>query len=88
MHGDEIVVEAYASSLGRTQAEIGAVTREAHRGRGYAPVACAFLVEILEQCGYRAYWSCDSDNVASIRVAQKLGFRHKQAYKVFEYGAL
>lgn len=87
MHGDEIIVEAYASSLGETHAEIGAVTREGYRGRGYAPIACAYLVRALEQRGYHAYWSCDSDNMASIRVAQKLGFRQGKPYQVLEYEA-
>jgi RimJ/RimL family protein N-acetyltransferase len=85
MHGDEIIVEAYASSLGLTHSEIGAVTRKAYRGRGYAPVTCAHLIAALERRGYHAYWSCDSDNVASIRVAQKLGFRHQEPYDVLEY---
>lgn len=88
MRGDDIIVEAYASSLGRTQAEIGAITREAYRGRGYAPIACAYLIQILEQRGYRPYWSCDVDNPASIRVAQKLGFRGEKAYQILEYSAL
>jgi hypothetical protein len=38
MQGDEIIVEAYVSSFGDTQAEVGAVTRAAYRGHGYAPV--------------------------------------------------
>lgn len=88
MRGHDIIVEVYASSLGKTQAEIGAVTREAHRGRGYAPIACAYLIQLLEQRGYRPYWSCDVDNPASIRVAQKLGFRGQKAYQILEYGAL
>jgi GNAT superfamily N-acetyltransferase len=84
----EILVEAYASSLGRTHAEIGAVTREAHRGRGYAPIACAYLIDECARRGYQAYWSCDADNPASARVAHKLGFRHEQAYLILEWGAL
>jgi RimJ/RimL family protein N-acetyltransferase len=85
MRGDEIIVEAYASSLGCTHAEIGAVTREPYRGRGYAPVACAHLIAVVEQRGYHAYWSCDNDNGASIRVAEKLGFQQQRPYLVLEY---
>lgn len=83
--GDAIIVEAYVSSFGGTQAEIGAVTRAPYRGHGYAPIACAYLIEACEQRGYHAYWSCDADNMASIRVARKLGFRQEQAYQVLEY---
>ena len=85
MQGDEIIVEAYVSSFGELYAEIGAVTREAYRGRGYAPIACAFLIEACEKRGFRAYWSCDADNLASIRVGRKLGFRHEKAYQILEY---
>ena len=85
MRGDEILVEAYISSFGETQAEIGAVTPETYRGRGYAPIACAYLIRICEWRGYGAYWSCDVDNKASIRVAEKLGFRQERVYQVLEY---
>jgi RimJ/RimL family protein N-acetyltransferase len=88
MQENEIIVEAYASSLGKTRAEIGAITRRAYRGRGYAPITCAYLIEACEQRGYQAYWSCDADHIASIRVAQKLGFRQERAYTIYEYKPL
>jgi GNAT superfamily N-acetyltransferase len=85
MRADEIIVEAYASALGNPYAEIGAITHEAYRGRGYAPVTVAYLIEALEQRGYHAYWSCDLDNPASARVARKLGFRIERSYEICEY---
>jgi len=88
MNGDEAIVEAYVSSFGEKDAEIGAVTREAYRGRGYAPITCAYLIQACAQRGYGAYWSCDVENKASVRVAQKLGFRKERAYQILEYGAL
>jgi RimJ/RimL family protein N-acetyltransferase len=88
MQDDEILVEAYASALGKTRAEIGAITNESYRGRGYAPIACAFLIEACQQRGYQAYWSCDADNTASMRVAQKLGFLQIRPYQIFAYGSI
>jgi len=88
MHGNDIIVEAYASSLGGGWAEIGAVTREAYRGRGYAPITCAYLIKVCQEHGYQPYWSCDTDNEASIRVARKLGFRQERAYQILEYDSL
>ena len=87
MREEEILVEAYASALGKTRAEIGAITREAYRGRGYAPIACAFLIEACQQRGYQAYWSCDADHLASLRVAHKLGFQQERAYRIYEYNS-
>jgi RimJ/RimL family protein N-acetyltransferase len=88
MHGDEIIVETYASALGAAYAEIGAITHEPYRGRGCAPITVAFLIEALKQRGYHAYWSCDVDNTASARVARKLGFQMERAYEILEYERL
>lgn len=82
---DEIIVEAYASALGDPLAEIGAITHEPYRGKGYATITVAFLIEALEQRGYQAYWSCDIDNPASARVARKLGFKVERSYETWEY---
>ncbi len=87
MRGEEIIVEAYASALGDPFAEIGAITHEAQRGKGYAPIALAYLIQMLEERGYHAYWSCDRDNPASASVARKLGFKIERAYEIFEYEA-
>jgi RimJ/RimL family protein N-acetyltransferase len=88
LQGEEIIVEAYASALGNQLAEIGAITRPAYRGQGYAPIACAFLIQACYQQGYQAYWSCDADHTASIRVARKLGFRQERPYTIYEFSAL
>jgi RimJ/RimL family protein N-acetyltransferase len=85
MQKDNIIVEAYVSSFGEKQAEIGAVTHEMYRGHGYAPITCAYLIEACEQRGYHSYWSCDAENIASVQVARKLGFQHEQAYQILEY---
>jgi len=85
MRENEIVVEAYASALGKTTAEIGAITHTAERGRGFAPIACAYLIEVCRQRRYQAYWSCNADHTASIRVAQKLGFQQERAYRIYTY---
>jgi GNAT superfamily N-acetyltransferase len=85
MHEDEIIVETYASALGSPYAEIGAITHEPYRGKGFAPIAVAYLIETLEQRGYHAYWSCDVDNPASARVARKLGFKIEKPYEIWGY---
>ena len=85
MCDDQIIVEAYASALGSPYAEIGAITHRPYRGRGYAPIAVACLIDVLEQRGYHAYWSCDVDNPASAQVARKLGFKIERSYEIFDY---
>lgn len=85
MHGDEIIVEVYASSLGAPYAEIGVLTHAPYRGMGFAPITAAYLIEMLEQRGFHAYWSCDTDNPASAQVARKLGFLVERPYEILVY---
>ena len=85
IHEEEIIVEAYACPLGSTYAEIGAITHEPYRGKGFAPIAVAYLIETLQRRGYQAYWSCDVDNPASASVARKLGFKVERPYEIWEY---
>jgi GNAT superfamily N-acetyltransferase len=85
MREDEIIVETYASAFGSSYAEIGAITHEAYRSKGYASIACAYLIQAVEQRGYHAYWSCDADNLGSSKVARKLGFKTERPYIIIEY---
>lgn len=85
MRENEIIVETYASAFGGAYAEIGAITHEAYRGKGYASIACAYLIQAVEQRGYHAYWSCDADNLASSKVARKLGFKTERPYVIIGY---
>ncbi len=63
------------SALGERFADIGAVTGAAFRGRGYATSAGAIVCRWVRESGRTPVWSCGEDNLASLRVAEKLGFR-------------
>ncbi|MGB7158773.1 MAG: GNAT family N-acetyltransferase [Tepidisphaeraceae bacterium] len=54
--------------------EIGAGTSEAHRGRGLSPATAGRLVAHCHARGLDPRWSTDFDNLASRRVAAKVGF--------------
>ncbi len=88
MDGDDIVVEAYASSFGQGQAEIDVITHESYRGQGYAPITCAYLIKVCAELGYQPYWSCDVANKASANVARKLGFQQEKVYQLLDYRPL
>ena len=88
MAGDEILCEAYAPFIGRRTAEVGVVTAEGHRGRGLAAIAVAFLAESLARLDLSLYWSCDVENTASIKVAEKLGFGSPRLYAMLLYRPL
>ena len=61
--------------LGERYEDIGVVTEPEHRGRGLSPACAAAVIADALARGHRAAWSTSTDNVASIRVAERLGFR-------------
>jgi RimJ/RimL family protein N-acetyltransferase len=85
MNGDEICSEAYASFRAEGQYEIGVITAEPHRGRGYAYITCDHLVDECAKSGYQTTWSCDRPNAASIATARKLGYQRQREYQVLYY---
>jgi GNAT superfamily N-acetyltransferase len=85
MRDEEIVCEAYAGCLGAGKWEIGAITHEPHRRQGYAVVTCTHLIEMCEGAGQPTCWSCETDNVAPVATARRLGYTSERAYKLLYY---
>jgi predicted GNAT family acetyltransferase len=54
--------------------DIGVVTESAYRGRGLAVLCAAALCRDVKERGRKSSWTTSTDNPASIRVAEKLGF--------------
>lgn len=88
MQGDDILSEAYAPFVGQERIEIGVVTNEAHRGKGYGAITCAALIQTCLERGLAPYWSCDADNTASAHLARKLGFHDEHPYEIRLYRGL
>jgi GNAT superfamily N-acetyltransferase len=78
----EIVCEAFAGPQADGVIELGTGTAEAYRGRGYAAVACAYLIRACEARGYRPFWNAAAGNTASLALARKLGFRGERVFEV------
>ncbi len=55
--------------------EIGINTLPSHRGKGYAAQAAARCVQNILFSGKTPLWSCEAMNLASIKTAEKVGFR-------------
>jgi RimJ/RimL family protein N-acetyltransferase len=60
--------------VGDTYEDVGIVTEAEYRGRGLAVIAAGVLCEDIGRRGHRASWTTSTDNPASLRVAEKLGF--------------
>jgi len=87
MNDDEIISEAYAPFWGEAEVEIGVVTHADHQVHGYAALTCAHLVQECRRRGAEPYWSCEIDNLASAKLARKLGFTGERRYELRLYRA-
>ena len=85
MRGDEILCEAVAPFWGEGLVELGVVTHEQHRRKGYAFLTCEHLARACEEMGYRTAWATGRTNLGSIAVARKLGYRTELSYKTLFY---
>jgi len=85
MRGEEIYSEAYAYFAALGTIEIATSTREPYRGRGYATIACAALIQDCERQGYQTYWNCARQNLASAALARKLGYRTEREYRLLAW---
>ena len=79
--GEALLAEAFAGAAALGMIEIGTITSEPYRGRGYATLCCAQLIRECEARGYRTYWCCAKDNLASAGLARRMGYQTERAYR-------
>lgn len=80
-----LVSVACSFFVGRTLEDLGVVTEPAFEGRGIATACAGRLCAEVEARGRRASWTTTPDNHASLRVAEKMGFkevRHDWLYVI------
>lgn len=82
----EIEASALTPACTDRYAEIGVYTREAYRGRGYATAAASMVAQAAQEEGLIPIWGSGAHNAASLRVAQKLGFKEvsRRTYVILE----
>jgi RimJ/RimL family protein N-acetyltransferase len=81
LHEGKVVCEAATGAPTHGRIEVGVTTAEEHRQRGLATIACARLIELCEAQGYATWWDCAKQNIPSIKLARKLGYRNEQEYR-------
>lgn len=69
-----IVAIAHTYAETNLHADIGGSTVETWRKNGFATAAASLVAQEIQAKGKVPVWSCGEDNIASLRVAQKLGF--------------
>jgi GNAT superfamily N-acetyltransferase len=69
-----IVATALTAARTERYAEVGVYTKEAYQRRGFATAAASLVVQQAQEAGQIPVWSAGGHNIASLRVAHKLGF--------------
>lgn len=83
LDGDEIVCETFTSPAIRGVMEIGVTTKASHRGRGYARLTCSRLIQECDRLGYQTFWNCNAQNLPSVALARRLGYRRQRDYHLW-----
>jgi RimJ/RimL family protein N-acetyltransferase len=81
LHGERLVAEASTGAPAYGQIEVGVVTDEQYRQRGLATIACAALISACEAEGLATWWDCAAENLASARLAGRLGYGSGREYR-------
>ena len=71
---NKIVAIAHTYAETDLHADIGVSTVERWREKGFATAAASLVAEGIQAKGKVPAWSCGEDNIASLSVAEKLGF--------------
>jgi predicted GNAT family acetyltransferase len=70
----DLVAIAFTHARFARHADVAVDTSKEWRGRGFATATASLVVQRLQETGQRPVWSSGEGNLASLRVAQKLGF--------------
>ena len=76
----ELLAECLAGPRVRGMLEMGVITRESFRGRGYGTLVSRLVAEACEAAGDRVWWNANAANEPSIRIARRIGFRRERRY--------
>ena len=82
---DEIVSLCFSGFVAGNIHAIDIETKESHRRKGYAEIVShAFLADCMKR-QFRPHWDCMAGNTASVRLAEKLGFRKSHVYTLYSF---
>ena len=69
-----LVSVAHTNAITKRYADIGVFTHQDYSNRGYSTTSAAIVADAIRETGRTPVWSCGEDNLASLRVAAKVGF--------------
>jgi len=85
VQGSEIIGLSYSSFVTEDTHAIGIETLPNYQNKGIGTHLATMLVEEIFANGFTPYWDCSLDNVASKKLAQRLGFQQVHQYKCVSF---
>ncbi|HET9416491.1 MAG TPA: GNAT family N-acetyltransferase [Candidatus Limnocylindria bacterium] len=82
MAGDRMLAEALAGPRCRGMLEMGVVTREDQRRRGYGTLVSRLTARACEAEGDRVWWNANASNAPSVAIARRIGFTRERRYEL------
>jgi RimJ/RimL family protein N-acetyltransferase len=76
--GERLVAVACPFFVGAVHEDVGVATEPGFRGLGLSTACAAAVCRDVRRRGRLPSWTTSPDNTASLRVAAKLGFRHRR----------
>ncbi|MBP5452157.1 MAG: GNAT family N-acetyltransferase [Treponema sp.] len=76
----EICSESEMAFTARGYTEVGIITDDDKQRKGFAFAVCVKTLEEVEKRGLKPIWSCDVENIASMKLSEKLGFINPVKY--------
>lgn len=73
-HENKVVSWAFSAAVSSKELDIGVETDEHFRGLGLAAAVASKLAEYSLLLGKQPVWACNSENAASRKTAEKIGF--------------
>jgi len=74
MYGDTPAAWAFSAAVSDREIDIGVETLEGFRGKGLAAAVAGKMAEYVLSIGKKPVWACHSENIASRKTAEKIGF--------------
>jgi len=85
VHKERVVSEAYAGFVRENGAEMFSITRESYRGQNLSTIVSSFVIKNIHAKSLQPILSCDTENIAAIKVATKMGFVEDCTYCFFTH---
>lgn len=72
---DDVAAWAFSAAISDEEIDIGVETNENYRGMGFATIASIAMTNYILAQNKKPVWACHSQNIASAKLAEKIGFK-------------